>query len=129
MVRYAGLYARCVKRKWADIANAALEAIRDQIPLFATVTLLKVVTRLKWRDRIKASFGYDPLECPKCCRTMELAEIWEPKRGFVWMQRWLETHRMRKAARDALKAAEQVKQSTRRPPQKYQQLPFVWNTS
>jgi hypothetical protein len=43
---------------------------------------------------------------------MELAETWEPKRGFVWMKRWLETHRMRKAARDAMKEAAQVKQPT-----------------
>jgi len=35
MVRYAGLYARCVKRRWREIANAALEAIRTQFPLFA----------------------------------------------------------------------------------------------
>jgi hypothetical protein len=69
---------------------------------------------------------------------MELAEIWEPKRGFVWMKRWLETQRMRKAARDAMKEASLVKQS-RRPKSlpKYQQLPlfcevtapFSWNTS
>ena len=59
---------------------------------------------------------------------MELAEIWEPKRGFVWMKQWLETHRMRKAARDALKDAAQI---TNRPrlPRLYQQLPIVWNTS
>jgi hypothetical protein len=58
--------------------------------------------RLKWRDRIKASFGYDTLSCPNCGRTLELAEIWETNRGFIWMKQWLETHRMRKAARDAL---------------------------
>ena len=138
MVRYAGLYARCVKRRWLEIANAALEALRSQIPLFALDPFLKSVAPLKWRERIKASFGYDPLACPRCGRTMELAEIWEPKRGFVWMKRWLETHRMRKAARDAIKEAAQVKQS-RHPkslPQ-YQQLPlaseatapFSWNTS
>ncbi len=91
MVRYAGLYARCVKRRCLDIANAALEAMRAQIPLFALDPWLKSVVPLKWRDRIKASFGYDPLSCPFCGRTMELVEIWEPKRGFVWMQRWLET--------------------------------------
>jgi hypothetical protein len=69
---------------------------------------------------------------------MELAEIWEPKRGFVWMKRWLETHRMRKAARDALKKAAQVIQPTRpKSLPQYQQLPLVcevtapfsWNTS
>jgi len=130
MVRYAGLYARCVKRRWLEIANAALEAIRTQFPLFALDPLLKSVAPLKWRERIKASFGYDPLACPRCGRTMELAEIWEPKRGFVWMKRWLETQRMRKAAKDAMKEASLVKQS-RRPKSlpKYQQLPLFWNTS
>jgi hypothetical protein len=85
MVHYAGLYARCVKRRCVDIANPALEALRTQIPLFALDPLLKPVAPLKWRDRIKASFGYDPLSWPLCGRTMELAEIREPKRGFVWM--------------------------------------------
>ena len=33
MVRYAGLYARCVKRRYLDIANAALEAIRKKMPV------------------------------------------------------------------------------------------------
>ncbi|MCX6056141.1 MAG: hypothetical protein NTZ74_14760 [Chloroflexi bacterium] len=61
MVHYAGLYARCIKRRIALIANAALEAIRAQIPLFALDPLLKLVVPMKWRDRIKASFGYDPL--------------------------------------------------------------------
>ncbi len=103
MVRYAGLYAHCVKRRWLEIANAALETLRSQIPLFALDPLLKSVAPLKWRERIKASFGYDPLACPRYGRIMELAEIWEPKRGFVWMKRWLETHRVRKAARDAIK--------------------------
>lgn len=117
MVRYAGLYARCIKRRWLEIANAALEALRSQTPLFALDPFVKSVAPLKWRKRIQASFGYDPLACPRCGRTMELAEIWEPKRGFVWMKRWLETHRMRKAASlswrtvqgDALKEAAQVK--------------------
>jgi hypothetical protein len=33
MVRYAGLYARWIKRRCANIANAALEKLREQIPL------------------------------------------------------------------------------------------------
>ena len=32
---------------------------------------------------------------------MQLAEIWEPKRGKVWMKAWLDTHRALKALRDA----------------------------
>ena len=128
MVRYAGLYARCIKRRIALIANAALEAIRIQIPLFDLDPLLRLVVPLKWRDRIKNSFGYDPLSCPNCGRIMELAEIWEPKRGFVWMKHWLETHRMRKAARDALIDAAQITNRSRLP-RLYQQIPIAWNTS
>jgi len=61
---------------------------------------------------------------------MELAEIWEPKRGHVWMRQWLETHRLLKAARDALKNAAQAKHPTSSSilPRKYQQLPLAWNT-
>ena len=31
-----------------------------------------------------------------------MAETWELKRGHVWMKRWLETHHLRKDARQAL---------------------------
>lgn len=102
IVRYAGLYARCIKRKLAEIVRPAIEAIRLQASLFDLASLPITSQRLKWRERIKRSFGYDPLECPNCGRTLELAEIWEPKRGHVWMRRWIETHRMRKIARQML---------------------------
>jgi len=76
------------------------------------------VKHLSWRERIKASFGYDPLTCPRCGRTLELVEIWEPKRGHIWMKRWLETHRLRKAARDAMRQIQQARSI------RYQQLSF-----
>ena len=55
MVRYAGLYARCIKRRLAVIANAALEVIRAQIPLFDLDPLLRLIAPPKWRDRITRS--------------------------------------------------------------------------
>jgi hypothetical protein len=51
---------------------------------------------------------------------MQLAEIWEPKRAHIWMKRWLETHRMRKAARQALEC---IRTQHRR----YRQLAFDFN--
>jgi hypothetical protein len=66
------------------------------------------------------SFGYDLLECPQCGCMMQLAEIWEPKRGHIWMKRWLETYRMRKAARQALEC---IRTQHRR----YRQLAFDFN--
>jgi Putative transposase len=102
LVRHAGLYARNVKRKCADLAHTALEALRTQFPLLALEPLTKFLKSPKWRERIKQSFGYEPLACPRCGRTLELTEIWEPRRGHIWIKRWLETHRIRKAARDAV---------------------------
>ena len=117
MVRYAGLYARNVKRKIADVVRAALEALRLQLPLLDLDSLTRSFQHLTWRQRINASFGYDPLKCPRCGQIMELVEIWEPKRGFVWMRRWLETHRLRRAARLAM-------QSLRANVPRYRQLAF-----
>ena len=75
-------------------------------------------------ERIKASFGYDPLACPRCGTTMQLVEIWGPKRGHVWMRRWLETHRAIKALREAFA------QLHTRPLDHYQQMGFGFaNTS
>lgn len=124
LVRYTGLYARNVKHKCADLAHAALEALRTQFPLLVLEPLAKFFKSPKWRERIQQSFGYDPLLCPRCGRTLELAEIWEPQRGHIWMKRWLETHRIRKAARDALAHVHAA--LSRRP----QQLAFdFFNTS
>ncbi len=101
LVRYASLYAHSIKRRCAELAHNALEAIQTQLPLFALEPLRKVLPNPKWRERIKASFGYDPLACPRCGQIMQLVEIWEPKRGHVWMRRWLETHRAINALRQA----------------------------
>lgn len=59
-VRYAGLYARNVKRRCADLARVALEALRTQFPLLVLEPLTKFFKSPKWRERIQQSFGYDP---------------------------------------------------------------------
>lgn len=123
LVRHAGLYARNVKAHWAALARVALEALRLQRPLFALEPFAKLFKRLTWRERMKASFGSDPLECRQCGRLMQLVEIWEPQRGHVWMKRWLETHRLRKAAHDALA------QRLASHPARATQLAFNFNTS
>ena len=53
MVRYAGLYARNIKRKRAPTVHAALEALRLQFPLFDMEALVQTFQHLKWRERIK----------------------------------------------------------------------------
>ena len=102
IIRHAGLYARNTKAKWAEKVRMALDAIHCQFPLFDLSPFAKSFDPLSWRERFKASFGHDPLQCPNCQTIMELVEIWEPERRYVWMKRWLETHRRRKAAAEAL---------------------------
>lgn len=49
---------------------------------------------------------------------MQLAEIWEPKRGHVWMKAWLGTHRAGKVMREIFA------QLHTRPLDHYQQMGF-----
>lgn len=118
LMRHAGLYARNTKTKWAEKVRTALDAIRCQLPLFDLNLFTKSFAPLSWRARFKASFGSDPLACPHCQTTMELVEIWEPQRRFIWMKRWLATHRQRKAAREAMARLLDAR------PKRYQQLGF-----
>jgi hypothetical protein len=118
LMRHAGLYARNTKAKWAQKVRFALDAIRCQFPLFDLNPFAKPFDPLTWRERFKASFGRDPLQCPNCQTIMELVEIWEPERRYIWMKRWLETHRRRKLAADALRRALAAR------PKKYKQLGF-----
>lgn len=80
-----------------------MDAICCQFPLFDLNPLAKAFDSLTWCQRFIASFDHDPLECPNCQTIMELVEIWEPERRYIWMKRWLETHRRRKLAADALR--------------------------
>jgi hypothetical protein len=102
LMRHAGLYARNTKAKWAEKVRSALNTLRSQLPLFDLTPFVKSFDPLTWRQRFKASFAQDPLQCPNCQTIMELVEIWEPERRYVWMKRWLETYRRRKAAGEAL---------------------------
>lgn len=118
LMRHAGLYARNTKAKWAAKVQQALDAIRLQFPLFDLNPFALSSDPIPWRERIKASFGHDPLECPNCQTIMELVEIWEPERRYIWMKRWLETHRRRKLAANALRRALAAR------PKEYKQLGF-----
>jgi hypothetical protein len=118
LMRLDGLYARNTKAKWAEKVSAAMDAIRRQFPLFDLNPFAKSFDPLTSRQRFKASFGHDPLECPNCQTTMVLVEIWEPQRRYTWMKRWLETHRRRRAARELLKYLQAIR------PKKAHQLAF-----
>lgn len=63
MARYAGLYTRWVKHRCSEIANATLEALRSQFPLFPLDPLLKSAAPLKWRAH-QSQFWIRPSRLP-----------------------------------------------------------------
>lgn len=64
MIRYYGIYARHHK---ADLKiRRAISKEKHSIYLSFN----------RWRDSILASFGYDPLRCPKCSTTMVFLELY-----------------------------------------------------
>lgn len=74
-VRYYGLHATCraskIKDEWLALLEGRCEENHD------TYT----VTGNGYRNRIKKSFGVDPLIC--CGKEMEFEGIWHPKYGWI----------------------------------------------
>ena len=63
MIRYYGVYAR---HKKSD--NKLRRAISPEVRNF-------LISRNKWRNNIFRYFGYDPLCCPNCSKTMVFLEL------------------------------------------------------
>ena len=74
-VRYYGLQATCHASKARDEWLALMEGEDEEIPNTYTVT------GSGYRNRIKNSFGIDPLIC--CGKEMEFEGIWHPKYGWI----------------------------------------------
>ena len=64
LVRYLGLYARNVKRKCAELAQSALEALRAQLPLLVLEPLVKFFKAPKWRELSKRVLVMIPSPAP-----------------------------------------------------------------
>jgi hypothetical protein len=71
MVRHYGLYARTKKAEVNTIKT--LGEVYEELK----------VRRRSWRNRIKKSFGIDPLRCKKCGRIMYFYDIVWPKYGSL----------------------------------------------
>lgn len=76
-VRYYGLQATCraskVRDEWLALLESHEEEVRDAY----------TVTGNGYRNRIKKSFGVDPLVCGRCGQEMEFEGVWHPKYGWV----------------------------------------------
>jgi len=74
-IRYYGLHATSrasrIRKELKDLLNDTSE------PVTGTYRVTG------YRDRIKKSFGVDPLLCPKCGDEMELEGIWHPEHGWI----------------------------------------------
>lgn len=76
-VRYYGLQATCRASKVKDEWMALIENREEESR--GTYT----VTGNRYRNRIKKSFGVDPLICERCGQEMEFEGIWHPKYGWI----------------------------------------------
>lgn len=74
-IRYYGLHATC---RASRIREELKDLLKDT-PEPATGTYR--VTG--YRNRIKKSFGIDPLLCPKCGKGMEFEGVWHPEYGWI----------------------------------------------
>jgi len=79
MVRHYGLYARRTKNIAIEILKKCKKFIQSS---FAFIT--GVSNPLNWRERLRRSFGSDPLICSRCKEEMELWRIWHPEYGDIY---------------------------------------------
>ena len=76
-VRYYGLQATCRASKVRDELLALMKDCQKESRDTYTVT------GNGYRNRIRESFGIDPLVCGSCGEEMELEGVWHPKYGWI----------------------------------------------
>jgi hypothetical protein len=80
-IRYYGLQATCTLKKVREQVLQALHRAEQQV---MDVRAAAPVARPRYRDRMLAAFGRDPLVCPRCGRAMWLWQVWHPQYGVVY---------------------------------------------
>jgi len=74
-IRYYGLHATCR-------ASRVREELKGLLKCTHVAGTYQVIGS-SYRNRIKKSFGIDPLLCPRCGDEMEFEGIWHPKYGWI----------------------------------------------
>lgn len=81
MIRHFGLYSRRIKTMMRKIVNEYQKAARKLL-----INSRKMVKPKGWQERMKESFGADPLECSDCGNVMEFRGIAVSKNGHLEVQ-------------------------------------------
>jgi len=82
-IRYYGLQASCtLKSVRAQLLQLLQVAEQQVLPLDE----LAPRSRPRYRARIRAAFGRDPLVCPHCGGDMWLWQIWHPHYGVIYAE-------------------------------------------
>jgi hypothetical protein len=80
-LRYYGLQASCsLKKVRAQLLELFEVAEQQVLPLYEGAS----VSRVGYRERMRAAFGRDPLLCGRCGQEMWLWQIWHPKYGVIY---------------------------------------------
>lgn len=80
-IRYYGLQATCTLKK---IREQLLQALQVSEQNIMDVGVAAAASRPRYRDRMRAAFGRDPLLCPQCGRELWLWQIWHPQYGVIY---------------------------------------------
>jgi len=79
-IRYYGLQATCTLKTVRAQLLLLLQVAEQQVLPLADVA---PVSRPRYRARMRAVFGRDPLVCPRCGGEMWLWQVWHPQYGVI----------------------------------------------
>jgi len=78
-IRYYGLQATCIWAKMRQKVLAALQGAVQQV-----IAGLRAPRRRRYRERMQATLGRDPLVCPRCGTALWLWRLWHPRYGILY---------------------------------------------
>ncbi len=82
LIRHYGLYARRKFKKAKELIDRIFGYVKNVSREF--LSFFQSPPSTNYRQRLKNSFGIDPLRCPDCGKELILFEVWHPKYGIVY---------------------------------------------
>jgi hypothetical protein len=83
MIRHYGLYGRAKVSQVREVLARIFEGVRGVAQDFRGL-FWQAVAPESYRERVRESFGRDPLKCPRCGEEMTLFSIWHPRYGKIF---------------------------------------------